>query len=150
MCRSGAHLVRPLIDDVNLLLGGIQMKYMLMFAGSEEYFDAFRSFPEDVQKAALARVDHWSQEQSAAGRLLEGHRLKPSSTATTVRLQHGQDGMPNGKALITDGPFIDAKERIGGYVIIEVPDLDAAIAMAKTWPAGGTIEIRPLADLQEA
>ena len=126
------------------------MKYMLLFAGSEEYFDSFRSFPEDVQKAALARVDQWSRDHMAAGRLLEGHRLQPSSTATTVRLQHAQNGMPNGKALITDGPFIDAKERIGGYVIIEVPDLDAAIAMAKSWPAGGTIEIRPLADLQEA
>jgi hypothetical protein len=123
------------------------MKYMLMFAGSEEYFDAFRSFPEDVRRAALARVDKWSQENSAAGRLLEGHRLQPTSTATTVRQQHGQDGRPNGRALVTDGPFIDAKERIGGYVIIDVPDLDAAIAMAKSWPAGGTIEIRPLADI---
>src|SRR5258706_14308261 len=111
------------------------MKYMLMFAGSEEYFDAFRAFPEDVQKAALAGVDKWSKENIAAGRLVEGHRLQPSSTATTVRLQHGQDGMPNGKALVTDGPFIDAKERIGGYVIIDVADLDAAISMAKTWPA---------------
>jgi hypothetical protein len=123
------------------------MKYMLMFAGTEEYFDAFRAFPEDLQKAALARVDRWSQEHSSAGRLLEGHRLQPSSTATTVRLQHRQDGQPNGRALVTDGPFIDAKERIGGYVIIDVADLDAAIAMAKSWPAGGTIEIRPLADL---
>jgi hypothetical protein len=123
------------------------MKYMLMFAGSEEYFDTFRSFPEEVQKAALDRVVQWNQENAAAGRLLEGHRLQPSSMATTVRLQHAQDGMPNGKALVTDGPFIDAKERIGGYVIIDVPDLDAAIAMAKSWPAGGTVEIRPLADI---
>jgi hypothetical protein len=123
------------------------MKYMLMFAGSEEYFDAFRSFPEDVQKAALARVEEWQREHSAAGRLLEGHRLQPASNATTVRLQHGQNGMPNGKALITDGPFIDAKERIGGYVIIDVADLDSAIGMAKSWPAGGTVEVRPVADL---
>jgi hypothetical protein len=122
------------------------MRYMLMFAGSEEYFETFRAFPEEVQKAALARVDEWSKEHSAAGRLLEGHRLQPSSTATTVRLQHDHNGMP-GKALVTDGPYIDAKERIGGYVIIDVPDLDAAIAMAKSWPAGGTVEIRPLADL---
>jgi hypothetical protein len=123
------------------------MKYMLMFAGSEEYFARFRAFPEEAQKAAVARVDQWSRENMDAGRLLEGHRLQPTSTATTVRLQHGQDGTPNGKALVTDGPFIDAKERIGGYVIIDVPDLDAAIAMAKSWPAGGTVEIRPLADL---
>jgi hypothetical protein len=124
-----------------------EMKYMLLFAGTDEYFAAFRSFPEDVQKAAVAKVDQWSKENMAAGRLLEGHRLQPASTATTVRLQHAQNGLPNGKALVTDGPFIDAKERIGGYVIIDVPDLDAAIAMAKSWPAGGTVEIRPLDEI---
>jgi hypothetical protein len=123
------------------------MKYMLMFAGSEEYYDTFRSFPREVQEQALARVDKWSKEHMAAGRLLEGHRLERASSAMTVRNQHDQTGVPNGKALITDGPFIDAKERIGGYAIIDVPDLDAAIAMARSWPAGGTVEIRPLADL---
>jgi hypothetical protein len=147
MCRFAPGLVRPFTDDVSVLFGGAEMKYMLLFAGSEEYFETFRSFPEEVQKAALARVSQWQEEQTAAGRLLEGHRLQPASTATTVRLQHGQNGLPTGKALITDGPFIDAKERIGGYVIIDVPDLDTAIAMAKSWPAGGTVEIRPVADL---
>lgn len=125
------------------------MKYMLMFAGSEEYYEAFQSFPEEKRKEALARVDRWSQEQAAAGRLLEGHSLQPASTATTLRIEQGRDGLPTGKALVTDGPFIDAKERIGGYVIVDVPDLDAAIALARSWPAGGTVEIRPLADLQE-
>ena len=95
------------------------MKYMLLFAGSEEYFETFRSFPEEVQKEALARVSQWQEEQTAAGRLLEGHRLQPASTATTVRLQHGQNGVPTGKALVTDGPFIDAKERIGAALFIK-------------------------------
>jgi hypothetical protein len=124
---------------------------MLLFAGTEEYFDVFQSFSEDQQRAALDFVNKWTEEHMAAGRLLEGHRLKPASTATTVRIQRPfATESPNGKnsrALVTDGPFIDAKERIGGYVIIDVPDLDAAIAMAKSWPAGGTVEIRPLADL---
>jgi hypothetical protein len=124
---------------------------MLLFAGTEEYFDVFQSFSEDQQRAALDVVNKWTEEHMAAGRLLEGHRLKPASTATTVRIQRPfATESPNGKnsrALVTDGPFIDAKERIGGYVIIDVPDLDAAIAMAKSWPAGGTVEIRPLADL---
>lgn len=120
------------------------MKYMLLFAGTEEYFARFRSFPEERQRAGMEAVNKWRAERIADGSLLEGHRLQPWSTATTVRLQHAQDGTPNGKALVTDGPFIDAKERIGGYVIIDVSDLDAAIAMAKTWPAGGTVEIRPL------
>ena len=122
------------------------MKYMLMFAGSDEYFDAFRTFPKEVQEQALARVTSWRDEQTAAGRLLESRRLQPASTATTVRIGHDQSGRPNGKALVTDGPFIDAKERIGGYAIIEVADLDAAIALAKTWPAGGTVEVRPVLD----
>ena len=126
------------------------MKYMLMFAGSEEYFAAFQKFPEDVQKAALERVNAWRGEHEATGRLLESRRLLGPSTATTVRLERRQDGRINGKALITDGPFIDAKERIGGYAIIDVADLDEAIAMAKTWPAGGTIEIRPvMPDMRE-
>lgn len=123
------------------------MKYMLMFAGSDEYFERFRSFPKDVQEQSLALVTSWRDEQTAAGRLLENHRLQPASTATTVRIGHDQTGRPNGKALVTDGPYIDAKERIGGYAIIEVPDLDAAIELAKTWPAGGTVEIRPVMDL---
>jgi len=120
------------------------MKFMLMFAGTDEYFEAFRKFPEDVQQASLERVMHWREEQTAAGVLLESRRLQGASSATTVRLGRTQTGQPNGKALITDGPFIDAKERIGGYAIIEVADLDAAIALAKTWPAGGTVEIRPV------
>ena len=116
------------------------MKYMLMFAGSEEYFDTFKSFPEEEQRKALAKVGAWSKEHSAAGRLLESNALQPVSTATTVRINPF-----TGKALVTDGPFIDAKERIGGYAIIEVPGLDEAIQLAKSWPAGGTVEIRPLA-----
>ena len=123
------------------------MKYMFMFAGTDEYFEAFRSFPKEVQEQALARVMAWREEQTAAGRLLDNNRLQPASSATTVRLAHDQNGRPNGKALVTDGPFIDAKERIGGYAIIDVPDLDAAIELAKSWPAGGTVEIRPLMEL---
>src|SRR5262245_40199076 len=122
------------------------MRYMLMFAGSDEYFDTFRNFPPEVQQEALARVMTWRDEHIRAGRLLENRRLQPASTATTVRHTHDQTGRPKGKALVTDGPFIDAKERIGGFAVIDVPDLDAAIAMAKTWPAGGTVEIRPVAE----
>jgi hypothetical protein len=130
------------------------MKYMLMFAGDEAYWTGFESFSKERQKEALARVGRWWDEQMAAGRLLEGHGLQPTSTATTVRIQMPHAGDPyepgkNSRVLVTDGPFIDAKERIGGYAIIDVPDLDAAIAMAKSWPAGGTIEIRPVNDLQD-
>jgi hypothetical protein len=66
-----------------------------------------------------------------------GERLQPSSRATTVRL----DG---GAASIVDGPFAETKETIGGYAIVEVPDLDAALEMAKSWPASPAVEIRPI------
>jgi hypothetical protein len=48
--------------------------------------------------------------------------------------------------MVVDGPFIEAKEAIGSYAIIEVPDLDAAITLAKGWPGGGAVEIRPVAE----
>jgi hypothetical protein len=115
------------------------MKYMLMFAGNEEYYDTFDSFSKERQQEELARVGKWWEEHAHAGRILEGHQLQPASTATTVRHQ-------NGKKLVTDGPFIEAKERIGGYAIIDVPGLDEALDLAKTWPAGGTVEVRPLVD----
>ena len=59
------------------------------------------------------------------------------STATTVR--HNGDN-----TVVTDGPFIEAKETVGGFALIDVANLDEAIEMAKTWPAKGSVEIRPL------
>jgi hypothetical protein len=118
------------------------MKYMLMFAGTEEYREAFDSFTKEHQAELMGRVGKWWEEHAHAGRILEGHQLQAASTATTVRHQ-------NGKKLVTDGPFIEAKERIGGYAIIDVPGLDEALELAKTWPAGGTVEVRPLVDRPE-
>lgn len=115
------------------------MKYMLMFAGSDEYYEEFESFPAERQEQAMAQIGKWWEEQAHAGRILEGHQLQPASTATTVRNQ-------NGKPVVTDGPFIEAKERIGGYAVIEVAGLDEAIELAKDWPAGGTVEVRPLVE----
>ena len=60
------------------------------------------------------------------------------STATTVR-------RVNGQMKVSDGPFIESKEHVGGYALIEVPDLDAAIAVAKSWP-GSDVEVRPIVE----
>ena len=69
-----------------------------------------------------------------------GHGLQPPETATTVRVQ-------DGKTLTTDGPFVELKEALGGYFILEADDLDAAIEIASRVPAasmGGAIEVRPI------
>jgi hypothetical protein len=71
-----------------------------------------------------------------------GGQLQPAETATTVRVE-------NGETLLTDGPFIDAKEHLGGYLVIEARDLDAALEIAARIPAarmGGAVEVRPLVE----
>ena len=112
------------------------MKYMLMFVNNEEW--ETRSSPEEIAKGYEA-VRKWWNENTEAGRIIDGEQLKSSKTATTVRRQ-------NGKVTVTDGPFIESKEGLGGFAIVNVPDLDAAIALAKSWPALETVEVRPLVE----
>lgn len=111
------------------------MKYMLLIGGAEDGWDHLN---EAEQGAPYARISRWWDERTAAGELLEGAQLQPSSTATTVRRAI------SGDVTVTDGPFVEGKEMIGGYGVIEVPDLDAAIRLASSWPAPDTLEIRPL------
>jgi hypothetical protein len=73
---------------------------------------------------------------------VHSEQLQPAETATTVKVE-------NGSTLTTDGPFIETKEELGGYYLIDVPDLDAAIEVAAKLPAarmGGGIEIRPVVE----
>ena len=109
------------------------MKYMMLIAGSEEAWGS-----EEETKALYVRVGEWWGEQTRAGRIIDGHELQPAATATTVRI--GKDG----SSTVTDGPFLEGKEVVGGYGILEVADLDEALALASTWPAPDTLEIRPI------
>ena len=112
------------------------MKYMVIIAGDDESWD---QMDEAEQRATYERVRVWWDEHEANGEILEGYQLQPTSTATTVR--HG----PSGEVTVTDGPFIEAKESVGGYGIIEMPDLDAAIQLVSSWPgAANALEIRPV------
>jgi hypothetical protein len=113
------------------------MKYMMLIAGSEE---AWAGRSEEELSALYGRIGDWWGEQAAAGRIIEGHELQPSSTATSVRI--GQDG----SATVTDGPFMEGKEMVGGYGILDVADLDEALAVASTWPAPDILEIRPIVE----
>ena len=111
------------------------MKYMLMFISDDSNWDP--SKPE-IQ-AAYKRIGEWFDEHTTSGVITGGEELKTRAAATTVRQR-------NGKITVTDGPFSESKEAIGGYALVEVKDLDAAIAVAKTWPVLQTIEIRPLVE----
>ena len=111
------------------------MKYMMRIAGDEEYW---ARLSDGEREALYGRIGEWWDEQQRAGRILGGHELEPSSTATTVRIGH------DGSATVTDGPFVEGKEAIGGYGILDVADLDEALGVASTWPAPDVLEIRPI------
>jgi hypothetical protein len=114
------------------------MKYMLLFFADE---DAWMELPEEARAAAIDRIGAWYGQHAQAGRIIEGRRLRGKGTATTVRL--GPAGRSEEPAIV-DGPFIEAKEAIGSYAIVEVANLDDALSLARSWPGGGGIEIRPV------
>ena len=86
----------------------------------------------------------WWREHAQAGRLLHGAKLQPPTGSKTVRVKAD-------KPVVTDGPFVEAKEVLGGYALMELSDLDTAIALAKTWPPlaidGESVEIRPVDEM---
>jgi hypothetical protein len=95
--------------------------------------------PEEVQ-AHYARVSAWWDAHEKEGRIVPGvaRRLQGTNKAKTVRVG-------NGKATITDGPFAETKEQMGGFGILSVPDMQAALDLVSTWPGlDETIEIRPV------
>jgi hypothetical protein len=113
------------------------MKYMMLIAGSE---DAWAGMSDAESQALYRRIGEWWRERVAAGHIVDGHELEPSSTATTVRVD------TRGSATVTDGPFMEGKEIVAGYAILDVPDLDAAISLASSWPVAEALEIRPIVE----
>jgi len=113
------------------------MKYMVLI-GSQP--DGWEYLSEEEQGALYQRIGAWWDEHAQAGEILEGHQLQPAETATTIRLD--RSGQPS----VTDGPFVEGKEIVGGYAVIDVPDLDAAIKLMSGWPAPDFLEIRPVVE----
>jgi hypothetical protein len=111
------------------------MKYVLLFCGTPEDQAAFDALSQDDLAERYAAVGRWFAQHGAA--ITGSNQLGPREAATTVRLGGGQP-------LVTDGPFLEGNELIGGYAEIEVANLDEALSMAKAWPGGGAVEIRPL------
>ena len=112
------------------------MKYMLMICRDEKIWEGLA--PAE-RRRIYAEMVEISDELEARGQLLGGFPLHPSSAATSVRVR-------DGRRLVTDGPYAEAREQLGGFMLIDVPDLDAAIAVAGRIPLArtGTVEIRPL------
>jgi hypothetical protein len=113
------------------------MKYVLLFGGTMEGVDQLPGPERERAMAEYQQSSTWFEKYTKSGKVLGGHELRGPSTATTVSRK-------DGKVSVTDGPFIESKEVIGGYAVIEVADLDEAIALAREWP--GTVEIRPIVD----
>lgn len=113
------------------------MKYMMLIGGSE---DGWAHLSKDEQEALYGRIGAWWDGHVAAGRIVDGHELEPASTATTVRISR------DGSTSVTDGPFIEGKEMVGGYAILDVADLDRALAVASSWPAPDVLEVRPIVE----
>ena len=118
------------------------MKYMLLIhqgdAPTPRSPDDWAKLSEDEQKAVYADYQAINQTPGVS----PGMQLGEPETATTVRVQ-------DGKTLTTDGPFVEIKEAIGGYLLFEADDLDAAIELAARIPAarlGGAIEVRPIVE----
>ena len=112
------------------------MKYVLLFCGSDEDAAAFAAMTPDELRARYEQVGAWFAEHQT--KIGGTNYLQGPETATSVRF--GPDGPP----VVTDGPYLEGKESIGGYAEIEVADLDEALRMARTWPGRGTVEIRPV------
>jgi hypothetical protein len=109
---------------------------MLLICRDEPVWDAMT--PAERQQI-FAEMQALSQELEGRGQYLGGHPLFPSSAATSVRIR-------DGKRLVTDGPFAETREQLGGYMLIDVKDLDEAISIAGRMPLArtSTIEIRPV------
>lgn len=113
------------------------MRYMLLICRDEKRWGEL-SAPE--RAAVYREAVEFSEDLRRRGLYEGGEPLEPSSTATTVR-------MTQGKPVITDGPFAETKEQLGGYSIVEARDLDEVLAIVTRHPlvrAGLTIEVRPI------
>ena len=114
------------------------MQFMLMCCFEEK---AWEKLSDTEHRRIMREYGELIQELIKSGRLRGGGQLHPTSAGVTVRIK-------NGKTVLTDGPFAETKEQLGGYHLVECTDLGGAISIAAripTLPAGGAIEVRPLA-----
>jgi hypothetical protein len=112
------------------------MQYLLSIYADESGWA--RMTPEQ-QKQGMSAYMAYTEALKSAGVLVNSNRLRPTSTATTVRTS-------NGKTQVLDGPYAESKEQLGGYYLIDVPNLDDALSWAARCPGSqhGTVEVRAI------
>ncbi|HEX3483609.1 MAG TPA: YciI family protein [Micropepsaceae bacterium] len=112
------------------------MKYLMLIYSSEQ---AFQSLTKEQMEQGMAAYGAYAEALTKAGVLAGSNRLRPVNTASTVRVA-------NGKTQVLDGPYVETKEQLGGYFLIDVPDLDAALSWAARCPGAshGVVEVRPV------
>jgi hypothetical protein len=114
------------------------MKYMLLIYHDEQ------ALSESERQECYAESTQLAQEIHARGQYLAANPLQPTSMATSVRVR-------NGKRLVTDGPFAETREQLGGYFLVTAENLDEAIGIAARIPMArkGTVEVRPVIDIPD-
>ena len=112
------------------------MQYLLLLYSNES---GWTKMTPAEQQEGMAAYQAFTEALTKAGVIRGKNRLRPISDATTVRVT-------DGKSLVLDGPYADSKEQLGGYYLIDVPDLDAAISWAARCPGAshGIVELRPI------
>ena len=112
------------------------MDYLLLIYANEE---GWTSMTPEQQQQGYAAYMAYTEALKKAGAYKASQRLQPIAAATTVRVT-------NGKSQVLDGPYVESKEQLGGFFLIEAPDLDSALAWAARCPGAshGTIEVRPV------
>jgi hypothetical protein len=112
------------------------MKYLLLIHDEEKRWG---TLSEAERQQIMSGYRKFGEEIRASGQFLNGAQLQPTTTATSVRVR-------DGKPLVTDGPFAETREQLGGFYLVDAANLDEAIKLAARIPSAqtGTIEVRPL------
>ena len=115
------------------------MKYLLLVHNNEE---SFNQISEDKRKEMLAESIRLCHQLHGSGQYVHASPLQPAATGTVVRVR-------DGKEMVTDGPFVETKEQLAGYFLIDAKNLDDAIDIAGRVPGAriGTVEVRPLREI---
>jgi hypothetical protein len=118
------------------------VRYLLLIYDDEQ---TWANMSQEESQAIMGDYFGYSEEVFGSGVAKAGDALQPTSSATTVRVRDGQ-------TVTTDGPFAETKEQLGGYYLIDVPDLDEAITWAAKIPSAriGSIEVRPVLEFPDA